>query len=109
MKDMELGAKGLGKKDRVMHGLRLADVGTRSQQTEVRVKARGALVVVAGPQVHVAHELALLAPDVPVTRIMWGTIPYVICMMLQIVILCMFPEIATWLPDTLMGPSRGGR
>jgi TRAP-type C4-dicarboxylate transport system permease large subunit len=40
---------------------------------------------------------------VPVTRIMWGTIPYVLCMMLQIVILCVFPEIATWLPDQLMG------
>ena len=45
-----------------------------------------------------------IAPDVPVTREMWGTIPYVICMMLGIVILCIFPEIATWLPDHLMGP-----
>ncbi|HSW84930.1 MAG TPA: TRAP transporter large permease [Usitatibacter sp.] len=44
-----------------------------------------------------------IAPDVPVMRIMWGTIPYVVCMMLQIVILCVFPEIATWLPDKLMG------
>ena len=44
-----------------------------------------------------------IAPDVPVTRVMWGTIPYVVCMMLQIVILCIFPEIATWLPDHLMG------
>jgi tripartite ATP-independent transporter DctM subunit len=47
-----------------------------------------------------------IAPDVPVTRIMWGTIPYVLCMVLQIVLLCIFPEIATWLPDTLMGPSK---
>jgi C4-dicarboxylate transporter DctM subunit len=47
-----------------------------------------------------------IAPDVPVTRIMWGTIPYVACMMLAIVILCAFPDIATWLPDKLMGPSR---
>ena len=47
-----------------------------------------------------------IAPDVPVARIMYGTIPYVLCMMLAIVILCMFPEIATWLPDTLMGPVR---
>ena len=46
-----------------------------------------------------------IAPDVPVTRVMWGTIPYVICMMLAIVILCVFPEIATWLPDHLMGRS----
>ena len=37
---------------------------------------------------------------------MWGTIPYVLCMMLPIVILCVFPEIATWLPDHLMGPAR---
>jgi len=44
-----------------------------------------------------------IAPDVPVTRVMWGTIPYVLCMVLAIVILCMFPQIATWLPDTLMG------
>ncbi len=47
-----------------------------------------------------------IAPDVPVTRIMWGTIPYVVCMMLAIVILCVFPEIATWLPDKLMGKAR---
>ncbi len=47
-----------------------------------------------------------IAPDVPVTRIMWGTIPYVLCMMLAIVILCFFPEIATWLPDRLMGKAR---
>jgi tripartite ATP-independent transporter DctM subunit len=47
-----------------------------------------------------------IAPDVPVTRVMWGTIPYVLCMFLAIVILCFFPEIATWLPDHLMGPAR---
>jgi C4-dicarboxylate transporter DctM subunit len=45
-----------------------------------------------------------IAPDVPVTRVMWGTIPYVLCMFLAIIILCVFPQIATWLPDTLMGP-----
>ena len=44
-----------------------------------------------------------IAPDVPVTRVMWGTIPYVLCMFLQIVILCIFPEIATWLPNRMMG------
>jgi len=44
-----------------------------------------------------------IAPDVPVTRVMWGTMPYVACMILAIVILCVFPEIATWLPDHLMG------
>jgi C4-dicarboxylate transporter, DctM subunit len=49
------------------------------------------------------YIVSAIAPDVPVTRIMWGTIPYVLCMMLQIVLLCVFPEIATWLPDHLMG------
>ncbi len=47
-----------------------------------------------------------IAPDVPVTKVMWGTLPYVLCMMLAIVILCLFPEIATWLPNTLMGPGK---
>jgi tripartite ATP-independent transporter DctM subunit len=47
-----------------------------------------------------------IAPDVPIMKVMWGTVPYVLCMMLQIVILCVFPEIATWLPDVLMGPGR---
>ncbi|HLJ73718.1 MAG TPA: TRAP transporter large permease [Casimicrobiaceae bacterium] len=49
------------------------------------------------------YIVSSIAPDVPVTRVMWGTIPYVLCMMLAIVILCAFPEIATWLPNTMMG------
>jgi C4-dicarboxylate transporter DctM subunit len=47
-----------------------------------------------------------IAPDVPVTKVMWGTIPYVLCMFLAIVILSVFPEIATWLPNHLMGAAR---
>jgi len=52
------------------------------------------------------YIVSAIAPDVPVTKIMWGTLPYVICMMLAIVILCIFPEIATWLPDHLMGAGK---
>ncbi|MGB7690001.1 MAG: TRAP transporter large permease [Pseudolabrys sp.] len=48
-----------------------------------------------------------IAPDVPLAKVMWGTLPYVICMMLAIVILCFFPEIATWLPNHLMGVAIG--
>ena len=55
------------------------------------------------------YIVSSIAPDVPVTKVMWGTIPYVLCMMLAIVILCIFPEIATWLPDYLMGPALSGR
>src|SRR5499427_5632702 len=47
-----------------------------------------------------------IAPDVPVAKVMWGTLPYVACMMLAIVILCFFPQIATWLPDHLMGAGK---
>ena len=47
-----------------------------------------------------------IAPDVPIAKVMWGTLPYVICMMLAIVILCFFPQIATWLPDYLMGTGK---
>jgi C4-dicarboxylate transporter, DctM subunit len=47
-----------------------------------------------------------IAPDVPLMKVMLGTIPYVLCMMLQIAILCLLPDIATWLPDTLMGPGK---
>jgi TRAP-type C4-dicarboxylate transport system permease large subunit len=45
-----------------------------------------------------------IAPDVPTRTVLWGSVPYVIAMILAIVILSIFPEIATWLPDTLMGP-----
>ncbi|MCW5693896.1 MAG: TRAP transporter large permease [Pseudolabrys sp.] len=44
-----------------------------------------------------------IAPDVPTKTVLWGSVPYVGMMVLCIVILCIFPEIATWLPDYLMG------
>ncbi|MGA7427125.1 MAG: TRAP transporter large permease [Rhodoplanes sp.] len=47
-----------------------------------------------------------IAPEVPTRTVLLGALPYVIAMLLGIVILCIFPEIATWLPDTLMGPGR---
>lgn len=46
-----------------------------------------------------------IAPEVPTKVVLWGSLPYVIAMLLGIVILCFFPEIATWLPDTVMGPA----
>jgi tripartite ATP-independent transporter DctM subunit len=47
-----------------------------------------------------------IAPDVPTRTVLLGSIPYVLCMVIGIVILSLFPEIATWLPDYLMGPIR---
>ncbi len=52
------------------------------------------------------YIVSSIAPDVPLMKVIWGTIPYVLCMFLAIVILCVYPEIATWLPDRLMGPVR---
>ena len=45
-----------------------------------------------------------IAPDIPLKTILRGSLPYVGCMVLAIVILCFFPGIVTWLPDMIMGP-----
>jgi C4-dicarboxylate transporter DctM subunit len=36
-----------------------------------------------------------------------GSIPFMFMMILSIIILCIFPEIVTWLPDKLMGKAIG--
>ena len=47
-----------------------------------------------------------IAPDIPLKTILRGSMPFVVCMVLAIVILSVFPAVATWLPDVLMGPVR---
>ncbi|SNR51755.1 TRAP transporter large permease [Puniceibacterium sediminis] len=44
-----------------------------------------------------------IAPDISLKTILLGSLPYVACMVLAIVLLCLFPGIATWLPDYVMG------
>ena len=44
-----------------------------------------------------------ITPDVKLTTILKGALPFMLCMVLAIVLICIFPEIATWLPDYLMG------
>lgn len=46
-----------------------------------------------------------IAPDIPTKDILWGSLPYVLVMMLAILLLCIFPEIVTFLPDLVMGPA----
>jgi C4-dicarboxylate transporter DctM subunit len=46
-----------------------------------------------------------IAPDVPTREILWGALPYVLVMMLAIVLLCVFPQIVTSLPEYVMGPA----
>ena len=48
-------------------------------------------------------QLSTNIPPGPLDGADQGAIPYVLCMMLAIVILCFFPEIATWLPNHMMG------
>ncbi|MGV0952876.1 MAG: TRAP transporter large permease [Fluviibacter sp.] len=44
-----------------------------------------------------------VAPDIPLKDVIWGVMPFVALMAVAVVILCLFPEIATWLPDVVMG------
>jgi tripartite ATP-independent transporter DctM subunit len=44
-----------------------------------------------------------IAPDVSLSTILRGALPFVIAMVVGIVLLCIFPGIVTWLPDLLMG------
>lgn len=44
-----------------------------------------------------------IVPDVSLPTILKGALPFMLCMVLGIVLLCIFPEIATWLPTYLMG------
>lgn len=40
-----------------------------------------------------------IAPDLKLRNIVWGTMPFIGIMILGIVLLCFFPEIALWLPN----------
>jgi tripartite ATP-independent transporter DctM subunit len=44
-----------------------------------------------------------IAPDIRLGDIIWGTLPFVFLIMLAVVLLCVFPGIATGLPDYVMG------
>lgn len=43
-----------------------------------------------------------IAPDINLKDILTGSLPYVACMVLAIIILCVFPELATWLPNQII-------
>lgn len=44
-----------------------------------------------------------IAPDISLRDVLLGSLPYALCMVLAIVLLCFFPAIATWLPDVIVG------
>ena len=45
-----------------------------------------------------------IAPDITLGQILRGSLPYVVCMILGIITLCLFPQIALLLPELVMGP-----
>ena len=47
-----------------------------------------------------------IAPDIPLGDVIWGTLPFVLLMMVAIVILCFFPQVATGMPNLVLGPGR---
>lgn len=47
-----------------------------------------------------------IAPNVKLPTILWGALPFMLCMILGIVLLVLFPGIATWLPELLMGQAQ---
>jgi C4-dicarboxylate transporter, DctM subunit len=44
-----------------------------------------------------------IAPDMSIARIMKGALPFLIILLLGIVILCLFPGLALWLPKNMTG------
>ena len=46
-----------------------------------------------------------IAPDVPTRTVLLGALPYCIVMIVAIIILCVFPGLATWFPEYIMGPA----
>jgi len=47
-----------------------------------------------------------IAPDIPLSDVIWGVLPFVGLMMVAVVVLCFAPEIAIWLPDRLITTTR---
>lgn len=49
------------------------------------------------------YVLNSIAPNVKLSTILWGSLPFMLCMILGIILLTLFPAIATWLPEAVMG------
>jgi TRAP-type C4-dicarboxylate transport system permease large subunit len=42
-----------------------------------------------------------IAPDIKLRDIIWGTLPFIALMIIAIVLLAFFPQIAMWLPENV--------
>jgi C4-dicarboxylate transporter, DctM subunit len=48
------------------------------------------------------YVLRAVAPQVPLYKVLWGSVPFILLMLLGIVLLCLFPALALWLPTQMM-------
>jgi C4-dicarboxylate transporter DctM subunit len=44
-----------------------------------------------------------IAPDISLSDIIWGTLPFVLLMMVAVLICCFAPALVTWLPALVIG------
>ncbi|MEN8176263.1 MAG: TRAP transporter large permease subunit, partial [Pseudomonadota bacterium] len=49
------------------------------------------------------YVIKSIAPDLRLPTILWRALPFMLCMVVGIVLLCFFPQIALWLPTVMMG------
>jgi tripartite ATP-independent transporter DctM subunit len=47
-----------------------------------------------------------IAPNIRLGTILWGSFPFMVAMVIGMIVLSVFPEIATWLPDAVMGEQK---
>ncbi|MBS0517882.1 MAG: TRAP transporter large permease [Proteobacteria bacterium] len=47
-----------------------------------------------------------IAPDIPLSDVIWGVMPFVVLMTAAILVLCFAPGIALWLPDAVITTTR---
>jgi C4-dicarboxylate transporter DctM subunit len=44
-----------------------------------------------------------IAPDIPLSDVIWGVLPFVVLMLLAVLLICALPGIALWLPGLALG------
>lgn len=44
-----------------------------------------------------------IAPDIPLSEIIKGTLPFLLLMLVAVILVCLFPAIATWMPAYFIG------
>ncbi|MFC1982531.1 TRAP transporter large permease subunit [Chloroflexota bacterium] len=61
------------------------------------------IAVVTPPVGLCTYVTKSIAGDVPIAEIIRGTIPFIVQNVIAVCLLCVFPQIALWLPNMMMG------